>query len=224
MTTAAMPAQRVTSDPRGNSIIVRAMAAVVAADLSTKALAASLLVNRQLPLGGPFRLALLYNNSYATIPLLHVAAIERTAVVVFVLAWVTLRMGSALRKVDPVAPLTLGLLLGAGVANLADMLYGRAGVVDFIAFDHGDVTTVFNVADVAVGLGLLLCVRTASRLWVSALRERRAVHAPPRRIPREVELPRIVYVDAPRQRANDSPIPGPRRLPESGDEPPTLRA
>ena len=196
MSTAVIPAHEADAYPRGNSTILRAIAVVMAADIVSKALAAAYLTGRQFFLGGPFRLALLYNDGYATVPLLHVAAIERTAVVVFVLAWVTLRMGGALRRVDRLAPLTLGLLLGAGLANLGDMLIGRPGVVDFIAFDHGDVTTVFNVADVAVGIGLLLCVRTSWLLLASAVAERRAARTKRPAAYREFEVPRVVYVES----------------------------
>src|SRR4029079_6254318 len=100
---------------RGNAVIARVAAVVVAADVLSKGIAATWLVGHPVPLVGPFRLALLYNDAYTTCRLLHVAAIERTAVVVFVLALVALKLGAALRLVDRVAPVTLGLLLGAGI-------------------------------------------------------------------------------------------------------------
>jgi hypothetical protein len=63
------------------------------------------------------------------------------------------------------APVTFGLLLGAGAANLADALLPPHGVVDFIAFTGtSGATTSFNVADVVLVVALALSIRTVSRI------------------------------------------------------------
>lgn len=95
-----------------------------------------------------------------------------TAILTTVVAVLVLRVCRQLAAIDATAPTSLGLLLGAGAANLADSLIPPHGVVDFIAFTgaRGN-TTSFNVADVALVAGLALCVRIMWRV-TEALRGR----------------------------------------------------
>jgi hypothetical protein len=66
----------------------------------------------------------------------------------------------------------LGLLVGAGAANLADALIPPHGVVDFIAFTTREgITTSFNIADVILAIGLALSIRSMWRI-VLAIRGR----------------------------------------------------
>lgn len=108
--------------------------------------------------------------------------LQLTAVVTVALAVMVMRICGQLTEVDDGAPAMLGLLLGAGAANLADALVPPHGVVDFIAFTSsvGDTTT-FNIADLALGAGLALSIRTAW-LLIQTMRGRRVVRAgaPPR--------------------------------------------
>ena len=88
-----------------------------------------------------------------------------TAVLTIVIAALVLRICRPLTEVDPSAPTMLGLLVGAGAANLADALIPPHGVADFMAVTtSAGSTTSFNVADVVLGLALVLSVRTMWRI------------------------------------------------------------
>lgn len=88
-----------------------------------------------------------------------------TAVLTTIVAVLVLRICRQLAAIDATAPMTLGLLVGSGAANLADALLPPTGVVDFIAFTTNRGATVsFNVADIALVIALLLCLRTMWRI------------------------------------------------------------
>jgi lipoprotein signal peptidase len=88
-----------------------------------------------------------------------------TAFLTLVITVLVLRICDPLTEVDANAPAVLGLLVGAGAANLADAFLPPHGVVDFIAFTTTDgFTTSFNVADVVLATGLLLSGRTMWRI------------------------------------------------------------
>ena len=88
-----------------------------------------------------------------------------TAILTAIVALLVLRVCRPLANVDPSSPFTLGLLIGAGTANLADALIPPYGVVDFIAFTaRSGSTTSFNLADAVLAFGLVLCVRTLWRI------------------------------------------------------------
>lgn len=92
-------------------------------------------------------------------------ALPLTFALTALIAALVLRICRPLTDVDPSAPTMLGLLVGAGAANLADALIPPHGVVDFIAFTTPDgATTSFNVADVALAVGLALSVRSIWRI------------------------------------------------------------
>ena len=88
-----------------------------------------------------------------------------TAILTTIVAVLVLRVCRPLAAIDATAPNSLGIVLGAGAANLADALIPPHGVVDFIAFTgaRGN-TTSFNVADVALIGGLVLCLRLMWRI------------------------------------------------------------
>jgi lipoprotein signal peptidase len=88
-----------------------------------------------------------------------------TALLTTIVAVLVLRVCRQLAAIDATAPATLGLLLGSGAANLADALLPPTGVVDFIAFTTNTGATVsFNVADVALVVALVFCLRTMWRI------------------------------------------------------------
>jgi len=88
-----------------------------------------------------------------------------TALLTTVVAVLVLSVCRQLASLDEMAPVTFGLLLGAGAANLADALLPPHGVVDFIAFTGtSGATTSFNVADVVLVLALALSIRTVARI------------------------------------------------------------
>ena len=97
--------------------------------------------------------------------------LQLTALATILLAALVVRVCHQLADVDPAAPTMLGLLVGAGGANLADALIPPHGVVDFIGVTsaHGR-TTSFNIADIAAAVGLVLCIRTAWRIGGSMRR------------------------------------------------------
>ena len=142
------------STGRGRPLLLfSAVAAVtVVLDQTTKAVALSHLQSGPIPLlGGIIRLSLTRNTGSAfglPAPAWATAAVSLIVCVV-VLVWVA-RGGGASR----LRAIALGLVLGGAVGNLVDRV--RAGaVVDFI--DLG-IWPVFNVADIAltIGIGLLM--------------------------------------------------------------------
>ena len=109
------------------------------------------------------------------------SALRLTLVLTVAVAALVLRICRPLAAVDQGAPTMLGLLVGSGAANLADALIPPHGVVDFIAFTTRDgITTSFNVADVALAIGLVLSIRSMWRI-VQTIRGR--LQVPPRRHP-----------------------------------------
>jgi signal peptidase II len=63
------------------------------------------------------------------------------------------------KSIDPRAVLALSLFVGGGTGNLLDRLLYGGNVVDFINIGIGSVRTgIFNVADVAISLGMVLLV------------------------------------------------------------------
>ncbi|HJU88080.1 MAG TPA: signal peptidase II [Gemmatimonadaceae bacterium] len=91
-----------------------------------------------------------------------------TAVIV-VLGWMVVR---ELSRIDHLAPLALGLLVGAGMANAFDHFVPPRGAVDFIIVEHSAMATVLNGADLAVLAGVLLCCRMVVLLGIAIDRER----------------------------------------------------
>ena len=148
--------------------------AVILGDLLTKLFAVELVDERTYSVLGAVRLGLVFNDEAGAFGLPAQAfGIELSTLVVFGLILLMLRVTRELAAVDRRAPLMLGLLAGAGAANHMDMLASPRGVADFIALqglglDH----IVFNVADIALLAGLVLCARTAIILVVRILEER----------------------------------------------------
>jgi signal peptidase II len=143
---------------RGAVFLLTALGAV-AADLSTKAIAtASLQRHRPVEVVGEWvRLTLGYNEGVA----FGLFATDGPGVVLLsgaVLAALAVWAARALR--DPGSPrgtaLTLGLVLGGGVANLIDRV-GDGRVTDFLDLGLGAHRwPTFNLADVAIVVGVAL--------------------------------------------------------------------
>jgi lipoprotein signal peptidase len=130
--------------------------AVATVDIVSKRLAAAFLVERDLPvLGHAVRLAVVLNDQSAF------------GVSLGPYTW---HINCALTLIDVWAPIVLGLIAGAATGNLLSLLFSPLGVIDFVAVSRGDGRElVFNLADVAAVLGLLLIVRTGLRV-VHAIR------------------------------------------------------
>jgi lipoprotein signal peptidase len=141
---------------------------VFIADFATKQWALRALADGDRWLGAGWHLSLVNNTHLAGGLDGRGLEVPVTAILTTVAALLMLRICGALTSIDSGAPVTLGLLIGAGAANLADALMPPRGVVDFIAFTGSAGRTVsFNVADVLLVVGLSLCIRTVWRLAIA---------------------------------------------------------
>jgi len=149
---------------------------VFIADFATKQWALGALADSDRWLGAGWHLSLVNNTHLAGGLDGRGLEVPLTAILTTVAALLMLRICASLTSIDGGAPTTLGLLIGAGAANLADALIPPRGVVDFIAFTGSTGRTVsFNVADVLLVIGLAMCIRTVWRLAL-AIRAGDEVH------------------------------------------------
>jgi lipoprotein signal peptidase len=175
---------------------------VAAADLASKELAVALLAGRDVPLLGAWHLRLLHNTASAG----GVWLGDQTWIInaVATLAALLLAVGFCrhIARVDSGAPFALGLIAGAAAGNLASLVIPPAGVPDFLAFrvDRGH-DVVFNVADVAAYVGIVLGLRTVATLVAAA----RA----PRPAPVSAKAAAVATVWAPRRAAAEVVVPIP---------------
>lgn len=152
---------RTSERPRGPGFVALGGAAiVVAVDLATKRWAEHQL-NTPIELVGGARLSLSHNSGVAFGRL----ADAPDAVVLAVVAVALTALAWALtRRWLPVNPLGIGVLIGGAVANLVDRSPdGR--VTDFIDLPAWPT---FNVADIAITLGVLLLLLATIRPPVPA--------------------------------------------------------
>ena len=152
---------------------------VFIADFTTKQWALRTLGNGDRPIGAGWHLAVVNNTRLAGGLEAGGFELPITALLTATVALLIVLICRQLATIDVSAPNALGLLAGAGAANLADAFLPPHGVVDFIAFSGSRGETSFNVADVLFVVGLALCLRTIWRLAL-ALRGR----VPARRRPR----------------------------------------
>lgn len=138
---------------------------VAIADLLSKALASTLWTERALHLTNWLSLAVVQNyggafglSAGAYTWQLNLAL--TLAAIVFVIP-----VTKDLTRVDPQAPMALGLIVGGALGNLVSLLAPPAGVGDFIAIhwspSHG---LVLNLADIAAYGGLAMILRTGFRI------------------------------------------------------------
>jgi lipoprotein signal peptidase len=146
-------------------------AGVVVVDGMSKTLALHLLPALDVASTRLLRLGVLHNGDLAWGLSAGAESAAISAVVALVIACLSLTVREALIAYDRVAPVMLGLLVGAGIANAADALTPPAGVVDWIAIGAGS-GLVFNLADVAVMVGMGLWARTVWRLALAIGRAR----------------------------------------------------
>jgi len=103
-----------------------------------------------------------------------------------------------LSRIDERAPMALGLVAGGAIGNLVSLLASPAGVVDFIALQRADgVGIVLNVADVAAYAGVVMLMRTASKV-VAAIRQNRETDAVEMGKQRDTALIRLADIEATR--------------------------
>lgn len=154
---------------------------VVIGDLVTKQIALAALADGSVPvesLGDRIRLVLQSNHGAA----FGISLGPHTWVINVALTLIALAIVApvcpALARIDGHAPHMLGLVAGAAGGNLVSLLTPPYGVPDFIAIEHrGGQELVFNLADVAAYMGLLLSIRVAV-LLVKRLRDGRRPVAP----------------------------------------------
>jgi len=133
---------------------------VFALDLWSKRWALAHLDGTDRWFGETLRLTLLHNHGLAWGLSLGTLTPLGTTLVTTALVALMLRVCRDLAARDSFAPVMLGLLAGAGLANGLDVFFGPSGVVDFIAVPVGGREAVLNVADVAAAIGIALCGRT----------------------------------------------------------------
>ncbi|HYW32482.1 MAG TPA: signal peptidase II [Gemmatimonas sp.] len=149
--------------------ITTMLADVVSKEAATVALAN----DRVVPLLERLSLFLVYNTGSAGGVMIgrytwHLNVLATAAAIMLITS-----VANALIAVDRRATLALGLVAGGAAGNLASMLFGPAGVADFLAIQlAGDTTIVVNVADLALWGGALMLVPVAASL-VSAIRVER---------------------------------------------------
>ena len=149
---------------------------VVAVDLVTKALATRYLDGaREVPLvTGALRLVLVHNDQSA----LGISIGPYTWQINCALTLIALLLAGVLCRplavIDRWSPVMLGLIAGAAAGNLYSLIASPRGVVDFVAFSlvNGH-EVIFNLADVAAVLGLVLTVRAALTVTRVIIAERR---------------------------------------------------
>ncbi|HEY7233186.1 MAG TPA: signal peptidase II [Gemmatimonadaceae bacterium] len=137
---------------------------VFIADFATKQWALRALGDGDLPIGAGWHLAVVNNTRLAGGLEAGGFELPITAVFTTIVALLIVLVCRQLATIDGSAPTALGLVAGAGAANLANAFPPPHGVVDFIAFSGSRGETSFNVADVLFAVGLALCLRTIWRL------------------------------------------------------------
>lgn len=174
--TASQPIVPEPTPPRPVRTFVICATVVVLADLVSKALAARFLDgSREVELvAGTLRLVLAHNDQSA----LGISIGPYTWQINCVLTLVALILAGILCKplsvIDRWSPVMLGLIAGAAAGNLYSLITSSRGVVDFVAWSPGNGREiVFNVADVAAVLGLVLTIRAALTVTRVIIAERR---------------------------------------------------
>jgi lipoprotein signal peptidase len=146
-------------------------AAVIVVDEISKALALYLLPELDAERARFLQLGVLHNGDLAWGLAAGAESAALTAVAALVILGLSLVVCDALASYDRTAPVMLGLIVGAGIANASDGLTPPTGVVDWIAIG-AHTRIVANLADVAVLVGVGLCARTVWRLGVVIRRGR----------------------------------------------------
>ncbi len=142
-----------------------AAAIVVLIDAVSKAVVARWLVVGQVVHVGPLlELDLYYNHAGAG----NTLAGRPVLVAVLAILAVAALVAMAARTRSRGMSIALGLLLGGGVGNLIDRLFGapgplRGGVIDWLRPFNGSGS--MNLADLAINLGPLLLVLVVLRQW-----------------------------------------------------------
>jgi lipoprotein signal peptidase len=152
--------------------------AVAVADLATKQIAAAVLgAHGAIPIplfGHAVRLAMVLNDQSAFGVSLGAYTWHINLLLTFLALVLSVALCRALAVLDVWAPIMLGLIAGAATGNLVSLIASPHGVLDFIAVrSGGGGELVFNVADIAAVLGVLLIFRTVWTVGRAILRNAR---------------------------------------------------
>jgi signal peptidase II len=150
---------------------------VAVVDLTSKQLAATMLgPDGELPLPilrNSVRLAVVLNDQSAFGVSLGAYTWHINLMLTVVALVLSAALCRALVVLDAWAPVMLGLIAGAATGNLVSLIFSPHGVLDFIAVRSGrDNEVVFNLADVAAIVGVLLILRTLWALGRALVRAR----------------------------------------------------
>ncbi len=153
-------------------------AVVVALDLVSKAVASRLLTAwGNVPIiPGAMRLVLAHNDQSAFGISVGPYTWEINCALTLIALLLAFSLCKPLAVIDRWSPVMLGLIAGAATGNLFSLITTPRGVVDFMAIEHGGGhLLVFNFADVAAALGVVLTVRAAITVVRVILAERRVM-------------------------------------------------
>ena len=153
---------RVIDTNRHLGLLARIALLVAAGDWLTKAVAARFVGSEALVFSEGLRFAVVHNDAGAFG--LSAGPYTWQLNLALTLAAIVLMIPVArdLSRIDEAAPRALGLIVGGAMGNLASLILGPAGVVDFIGVNFGvHFGLVLNVADLAAYVGLAMMTRTA---------------------------------------------------------------
>ena len=116
-----------------------------------------MLGEREISLVGRLSLLLVFNEGSAGGVMVGPYTWQINVVTTIMALALITAVASSLIAVDRRATGALGLIAGGAIGNLASMLFGPAGVADFLAVRMSpDLTIVMNVADLALWAGALM--------------------------------------------------------------------
>lgn len=171
---------RVTN-PNNHLVVLTRIALLVAiGDWLTKAFAARAVGSDAVVLSDRLRFAVVHNDGAAFGLSAGAYTWQLNLALTLVAIVLMVPVARDLARIDDAAPRALGLIMGGAMGNLASLLLGPPGVVDFISVSMGAHSElVLNVADIAAYSGLAMMLRTGFLIVAEMRRSaqpRRTVH------------------------------------------------
>ena len=169
---------RVTTPQSHLGVLARIALLVAIGDWLTKAVAARVVGTDAVVLTERLRFAVVHNDGTAFGLSAGAYTWQLNLALTMVAIALMVPVARDLARIDDASPRALGLIMGGAMGNLASLLLGPPGVVDFISVSMGAHSElVLNVADIAAYAGLAMMLRTG---FLIVAEMRRAVQ--PRRI------------------------------------------
>lgn len=191
---------RVTNPHNHLGVLARIALLVAFGDWLTKAVAARVVGTDAVVLTDRLRFAVVHNDGTAFGLSAGAYTWQLNLALTLVAIVLMVPVARDLARIDNASPRALGLIMGGAMGNLASLLLGPPGVVDFISVSmgaHSDL--VLNVADIAAYAGLAMMLRTGF-LIVNEMRR----SAQPRRV-----IPVQHWVTVARRAFTDREVPLP---------------